>query len=444
MDRCGWAAYKQYRTPKAIPLTKIISTSRPSAPGRRAFIRIAGGGVIVAATAGLTGCGTSMPASAIQAWQGPGAEADLRRWLLGYAILAPHSHNLQSWQVDLATPGEITLRCDLSRLLPETDPYARQIMMSHGTFLELLDLAARERGLRAGISLFPEGAFDAVKIDHRPVARITLTPDTSVRPDPLFAQILQRRTNRSAYDLQRPVPAEAWSAMARSAAEVAVVGPAEGAAGVLAEGAAGVAAGAARPTGLRFGFVGADQPAALQQHRAIAAQAWRAELETPRVMMEAYRVLRVGTAEIAAHGDGLYVLDPMVVALARVGLFDRSQAPAAGDYATTSQITDFGKKLDSTPGFLWMVTAGNDRAAQVEAGRAYARVQLAATAHGLAMQPLQQALQEYPEQAGAHAAIGRLLDAPAPQTVQMWARVGYAPPVGPAPRRGVAAQISNG
>ena len=80
---------------------------------------------------------------------------------------------------------------------------------------------------------------------------------------------------------------------------------------------------------------------------------------------------------------------------------------------------------------------------QINAGRAYARVQLAATAHGVAMQPLQQALQEYPEQAQSYADIRRLLDAPQPaSTVQMWARVGYAPPVDPAPRRGLDAQMA--
>ena len=84
-----------------------------------------------------------MPAEAIAAWQGPKAETDVRKWILSYAILAPHSHNLQSWLVDLRTPDEIMLYCDLTRLLPETDPYYRQIMMSHGTFLELVDMAAR-------------------------------------------------------------------------------------------------------------------------------------------------------------------------------------------------------------------------------------------------------------------------------------------------------------
>ena len=71
-----------------------------------------------------------------------------------------------------------------------------------------------------------------------------------------------------------------------------------------------------------------------------------------------------------------------------------------------------------------------------------ARAQLAATAHGLAMHPLQQALQEYPEQAPHYAAIHALLGAGGGRgTVQMWARLGYAPPVGPAPRRGVQAHV---
>lgn len=381
---------------------------------RRKFIRVTGGGFVVAAATASAGCTHHMPAAAIAPWKGPGQEADVRRWMLGYAILAPHSHNLQSWLVDLGTPNEIVLRCDLARLLPETDPYSRQIMMSHGTFLELLDIAARERGLTAEITLFPEGAFGSEKLDQRPVARIRLAPDAVVKKDPLFAQILARHTNRSLYDLGRPVPAAAWQAMTE----------------------------AVKPNPLRFGFLGTELPDALKQHRAIAADAWRIELTTPRTIMESYKVLRVGAAEIDQHRDGLYVLDPMVVLLDRVGLFNRSKAPGPDDYATTSQIKEFDKKLDSTPGFLWMVTEGNDRVTQVNAGRAYARVQLAATAQGLALQPLQQALQEYLEQAKPYADVRALLDAPSPaQTVQMWARVGYAPPVGPAPRRGVAAQL---
>jgi hypothetical protein len=181
----------------------------------------------------------------------------------------------------------------------------------------------------------------------------------------------------------------------------------------------------------------------LARHRAIANEAWRIELETPRTILESFNVMRVGASEVARHRDGLTLMDPGVVWLTRLGLFDRTKAPAPDSYATTSQIKDFAAKLATTTGFLWIVSQGNDRATQVRAGRAYARVQLAATAHGVAMQPLSQALQEYPEQARPYAEIHQLLGAPAPMhTVQMWARVGYAPQVPPAPRRGLAAHLS--
>jgi len=281
-------------------------------------------------------------------------------------------------------------------------------MMSHGTFLELLDMAARERGLRADIALFPQGAFGPDKLDTRPVARIRLTPDATVTKDPLFAQVLHRHTHRGSYDVARAVPAAAWSALAASMGTSAV----------------------------RLGHVGLENPSAMEVHRRIAAQAWRIELTTARTIMESFDVLRVGPAEIAQHRDGLSLLSPVPVAMAALGLFDRSKPPAPDDYATTSQIKDFGEKMASTPGFLWMVTDANDRATQVNAGRAYVRVQLAATAQGLAMQPLSQALQEYAEQKAPYAEIHALAGAQEPgHTVQMWARVGYAAPGEPSPRR---------
>jgi hypothetical protein len=380
---------------------------------RRAFVRLVGGGSIAVALLPLAGCSAALPPEALAAWQGPGGETDLRRWILAHAILAPHSHNLQSWLVDLRTPDEILLRCDRDRLLPETDPFGRQIMMSHGTFIELLDLAARERGQRAEITLFPEGPFGPGRIDDRPVARIRLQADANVVRDPLFAQILRRRTNRNAYDAARPVPDAAWQAMAAAATR----------------------------EGLRFGHTAAGD-AQLPRHRQIAATAWNIEMVTPRAMLETFKVLRVGAAEIARHRDGLSLTDPLVVAMTRLGLFDRSQAPAPDSMATRQQIDEFAEKIASTPAFLWLTSQGNERRTQVEAGRAYARVQLAATAQGLVMQPLQQALQEYAEQAGPYADVHALLQAPRPlHTVQMWARVGFAEPVEPAPRRGVDAHL---
>ncbi|MCB1998108.1 MAG: twin-arginine translocation pathway signal protein, partial [Rhodoferax sp.] len=365
---------------------------------RRSFLRVIGGSAVGSGML-ASGCSQEVPAEAIAAWRGPGelaAGADPRRWVLGWAILAPHSHNLQSWLVDLREPDVITLHCDRTRLLPVTDPFSRQIVMSQGTFIELLDLAARERGLRAAVQLFPDGAFGPEGVDDRPVARIRLVPDTAVARDPLFAQIPRRHTNREAYDLARPVPAEAWQAMADAAAV----------------------------QGVPFAHTRAGNAGALAMHRRIAADAWKAEMTTPAAMLESFKVLRVGAAEVAQRRDGLTLMDPMVVWMTRLGLFDRSVAPKPDDFATRSQIDDFNAKIATTPGFLWMVTPDNSREAQVAAGRAYARVQLAATAHGLAMQPLQQALQEYPAVARPYRALRQALDVRDGQTIQMWARVG--------------------
>jgi len=132
--------------------------------------------------------------------------------------------------------------------------------------------------------------------------------------------------------------------------------------------------------------------------------------------------------------------------LARTGLFDRSRMPAPDSPGTVGQIEDFNAITASTPAYLWIVTGGNSRAQQIEAGRAYVRANLAGTALGLAMHPNEQSLQEYPEMTTQYQAIHALLDAPSPRfTVQMLARLGYRPrgvaQVDPAPRRGVDAQI---
>jgi nitroreductase len=393
------------------PVNPAVSSSIAN---RRGFIRLAGGGVVLGATLGLAACSAGLPPESIAAWTVPAADdGDIRLWILSYAILAPHSHNLQSWRVDLRHPGEIMLYCDLTRLLPETDPMSRQIMMSQGTFLELLDLAARQKGWRTDIELFPQGEPILSSLDGRPTARIRLNLDASVKPDALFAQILHRHTNREAYLMREP------EALATQAIEAGV-----------------------RPYPVRTGFVGLAQPDLLQQHRNIACEAWRIEMVTPRTVMESIRLLRVGPNEIAAHRDGITVNTPMLRVLSALGLFDRSNAPGPDDAATTGQIKDFNAKLAETPAFFWMVTEGNSRKIQVQAGRAFVRAQLTATAQGLSMHPLSQALQEYPEQAKPFADVHTLLEAPYPRyTVQMWARLGYAPPVGPSPRRGLGAHL---
>lgn len=383
---------------------------------RRSFLRIMGGGVIFAALPSINACSSALPKEVIAAWQHPSENLDVRKWILSYAILAPHSHNLQSWLVDLSTPDQITLYCDQTRLLPMTDPYARQIVVSQGTFIELLDMAAKERGLRANIELFPKGSFGPEKVDNRPTATIRLVKAAGVEKDPLFPQILKRHTNREPYEMKDPAP-DALRSISDSVANYPV----------------------------EVGFVDSGQSELVEQHRAIAAEGWRIELTTPRTILETYKVLRIGPTEIAKHRDGVSINDPFLRLITAVGLFDRTKAPAPDDSAVTGQIEEFSETLNKTPSFFWLVTDGNDRITQINAGRAYVRAQLAATANGLSMHPISQALQEFSEMQTPYTQIHQLIGVTPPrQVVQMWTRLGYGPMIEPSPRRGVAEHVLDG
>lgn len=380
--------------------------STPTPTSRRRFIALVGGGAVLA-TAPLAGCSSGVPAAAVEAWTAaPPADADPRRFMLAHALLAPNPHNRQPWLADLRRPGEITLVCDGERLLPETDPFGRQILIGCGAFVELAVIAAAERGFRVDVQPFPDGEPGARELPGgRAVARLVLKADAGVPRDPLFAQIRRRHTHKGAYE-NRPLDAAAWSALAARAGErgVEVGGVADG--------------------------------AAVTRLRAIAREAWRIEMTTPRTYLESAHLLRIGGSEIARHRDGISVTGAMPALLSAVGLFDRFEVPREGS-SNLERVMERYTPTESGAGFLWIATRGPARRAAFDAGRAYVRAHLEATARGLAMHPLSQALQEFPEMAGPYAAVHRALGFdPAQATVQMLARVGHpAAPAAPSPRR---------
>lgn len=375
---------------------------------RRKFLTILGGGVVVAAASGSWAL-TRDPAAARAPWAAAGQilDGDPRTRWLSWAILAPNPHNRQPWIVDLRVPDEITLLVDLNRRLPDTDPFDRQITIGLGAFLELARMAAAEEGVTLDLHAFPDGSETAA-LDLRPIARLKVVGAVAT-PDPLFAHAGFRRTNRAAYDASRSVPQSDLEAIAAEA------------------------------TPLPTGFTG--DPTEVARLRDIAWRAMVIEMETPATAQESIDLTRIGRAEIEANPDGISLSGPLMEGLALTGLLSRDGMAQFGSAGHQAMMDAQKPQFDTATAFLWIATEGNDRLAQISAGRSYLRANIAATARGIAMQPLSQALQEYPEMASSYVELANALAPGTSERVQMFARLGFAVPPAQSPRWPLSTRI---
>ncbi|MCE2738477.1 MAG: twin-arginine translocation pathway signal protein [Rhodobacter sp.] len=375
---------------------------------RRKTLAVIGGGVILAATAGLGYVATRKPQTALLPWSSAGQGEDARRRALSYALLAPNPHNRQPWLVDLSEPDAVTLYVDTDRLLPHTDPYSRQITIGLGCFLELMRMAASHDGQRVTITPFPEG-FDDRALDSRPIARAVFAADPSVTPDPLFAYALDRRSNKEPYDTTRPLPADTLAQL---------------------------------DTAVSTRFGGTIDAQEVAEWRAFTREALRIEIVTPLTYKESVDLFRIGRNEVDANPDGIDFTGPMFEVMAATGLFTRESAFDTTSPAYQAGLDAVFANADTAMGHVWLVSQGNSRPDQIATGADWLRVNLAATAAGVAFQPLSQALQEYPEMAELFRQVHEKL-APDGGTVQMLARIGYGPVVNNSPRWPLDAKIVN-
>ncbi len=369
---------------------------------RKTFLRVLGGGIVLAAgAAAAVPRLDAMPATAVEGWHGPGPqETDPRRRALAWALLAPNPHNLQSWAVDLSRPGTIVLYADAGRLLPQADPFARQILIGHGCFLEILAMAAAADGYRTDVTLFPDGVW----APDRPVARIVFAERSDPAVDPLFAEVPRRRTVKGTFEARPLDPAHRVALLAGS-----------------------------RPSSLPLAI--ADEPGLVDRLRRLAIAGSELEMTTPRTHKESIDVARIGAAEIAAHRDGISLKGPMIWALRQAGQMTPEKAMTPGTLAWNGGRDYALAGYASARAFGWIASGDNARTTQIAVGRAYVRLQLAATALGVVLQPHSQTLQEYPEMTELRAAMHRETGTPDGATLQMFFRLGYAGDPGPSPRR---------
>jgi hypothetical protein len=377
---------------------------------RRKFLKIAGSSAVIVAAGGGGFVATRTPTEALEPWKNAGSlYADPMRRALSYAILAPNPHNRQPWIVDLKSDTEVVLTCDLDRLLPVTDPFSRQIVIGLGCFLELFSIAAADQGYLADIQYFPDGEPDD-ELDRRPIAHLSLNKQNRLEGDPLFAHTLNRHTNRNPYDTSRAVGDNVLLRLRDAATDSVRVGA-------------------------------ANDNKLLNDLRTLTRDAMFTEFRTPNAYRESIDLMRIGRAEIEANPDGIALRGAFLETLSLAGILNRENLADPTSSAFQTGLAMFDEGAMTSMGFVWINTLGNDRTAQIEAGRAYMRIALQATADDLAMQPMSQALQEYAAMAPYHEAIHELLTDQPGERVQMLARIGYAENTDPAPRWPLATRL---
>ncbi len=375
---------------------------------RRTMLITGGAGVVVLGAA-LTATLHSDLSKARAPWSAAGTGfGDPRLDALSWAVLAPNPHNRQPWLARLEGADRLTIFCDLDRLLPDTDPPNRQITIGLGAFVELLRQAAAQQGYVLEMTPFPDGEpYPA--LDARPVAAIRFVEDASAAKDPLFAAIPARRTSRVPFDQTRPVSAETLNALDQ----------------VL------------RADDGEFEWVAdAANVAALKK---ICRDAWAIEMETPVTRHESAVLMRFGDEEINAAPDGISLFGPVMEAMAATGLITQQSMDDPESLAYRETVKFYNGLIDSAMAFGWLSTAGNSRTDQLRAGAGWVRLQQAAALAGLSMQPLSQALQEFPEMSEIFEEIHDFTGIRAPASalagrLQGLFRFGYAKAGPPAPR----------
>ncbi len=346
----------------------------------------------------------TMPAS-----EAKGDPPDSWRQILSDAVAAPSPLNTQPWRVLRKGPLSIDLFIDTERLLPLLDPTSRQGYLSCGAFIENLEIAAREAGFRADITLFPTGWPGAAMSPREPVARIELVDGDKRGSDPLYSCLHTRHTNRRMYTDKEILP-ETYSALA-SASDLEFTS---------------------------FGF--SADPTFRQDLAGYLAEAMEIALSDPDRLAELLSHVRIidppGKDRQEGIGSAELGLSGIMGWLARMRI--RMHAKESKNRVSKDLLIRLAQKqAGSAAAFGWIVTKGNGRHDQVRAGRVYQRVHLTATSQDLSLQAISTILESYPGMEVPAGKFRDLLGIPDTHTVQMLFRLGYSHPGHPSKRRAV-------
>ncbi|WP_321820171.1 MULTISPECIES: Acg family FMN-binding oxidoreductase [unclassified Burkholderia] len=316
------------------------------------------------------------------------------RELLGYAVLAPSSHNSQPWRF-LVNGATISVCADRVRALPVVDPFDRELIISCGAALLNLRVALNHAGLAHTIGTFPS------EVDPDLLALVRVCDDgySDASLGTLFDAIPERVTTRAPFE-STAVPHEIQQALI----------------------AAGVAEGA--------DVACVDALAHRARVAELVAAADRQQFADPRFRREL-----ASWIDPRRHADGMPAFAAGVPALLDFA------APVVTMAVRTFDLGDglaalHHQLVGASPLIVCIATVRDDRDAWLAAGQALERILLVATRAGYTASYLNQPI----ETAGLRAHLRHMLGLRGEP--QLLLRVGRGPHTPHSPRRPLDEVIS--
>lgn len=347
----------------------MAKNAPPRKPARRRFL-IGAGAVTVVVIGGVVyrgidrGAFSTSQGAAYELWDTweEDARANTALALVAAGVLAASPHNTQPWIFHLHG-SQIDLYADHSRNLGAFDPFLREMYLGLGCAIENMMLAAPANGLGVQLALV-NGSLRPNYNAERPALVATLRLYRSDRkPGVLYDAIAKRHTNRGPYDRAKGLPQADFAALPEFANSVR--------------------------QRIFLYTDGEDR----ERFDRVTVSATEGIIADGGMAHDSEKWFRMSREQVTRHRDGITLeangLPPLILAAAKM------LPPISGDEAHKIWLqTTRDVHLATAPvtGFI-AVRGLYDIPTTIDAGRLWQRMHLWATTRGIAMHPINQAVE---------------------------------------------------